>query len=151
MIKYKTYCHKLPKKLYEVTDSMCNKPVGGLWGCRGNEWKEWCKSEQFNTKNLRKAFIWRLKRGSKVYRIKTIKDFVKLINLYGNSKYDSIDYLEMKKDYDAIEVVGTVVRKLHFGGPDTGHRFIDMMGLNTWDVPSICVLNLNQVVEIKHV
>lgn len=145
MIKYKTYCKNIPTKFPEVTDCMCNKPRGGLWGCRNDEWKDWCITEQFHLEGLEKVFYWRLKKGSKVYRIKTKKDFVNLVNKYGNTRYDSIDFISMKQDYDAIEVVGNIVYKLRYGGIDTGHRFIDMMGLNVWDIPSICVLNLEKV------
>lgn len=145
MIIYKTYCKNIPTKLYDADDSFCNKPRGGLWGCRGDEWKDWCLEEEFKLSNLKKCFKWRLKRGSRVYRIKTENDFLNLINLYGNTKMSTIDYMEMKKDYDAIEVVGNIVYKLRYGCKDTGHSLIDIIGLNAWDIPSICVMNTGRV------
>ena len=146
MIRYKTYCKKIPTKLEGVTDSFCNKPRGGLWGCRGDEWKNWCLDEDFNLSGLKHNFYWRLKKGSKVYRIRTESDFIKLVTKYGNNKLTSIDYMQMKKDYDAIEVIGKIVHKLRYGCKDTGHNLIDLMGLNVWDVPSICVMNIERVI-----
>ena len=104
MIKYKTYCKNIPTKIPEVTDCMCNKPIGGLWGCRGNEWKEWCEAEQHNLAGLRKVFYWRLKKGSKVYRIKTKKDFINLVNKYGSTRYDSIDFIKISQLYEHFKV-----------------------------------------------
>lgn len=147
---YRTYCKEIPEQLDDITNSFCNKPMGGLWGCRGNEWKNWCKSEHHRLDHLKQVFYWTLADNAKCYRIHTEEDFIKLIKKYGNTKYDSIDYMQMKKDYDAIEVVGNVVYELRYGCKDTGHKFIDMMGLNAWDIPSICVMNTDKVVRLRY-
>jgi hypothetical protein len=150
-IKYKSY-GELPVEFYGVKGSHYNKPVGGLWGCRGEEWREWCESEEFCLDRLEKHFFFKLKKGSKVYRVRTKKDFLYLFNKYSNHRkykpgYQSclgtIDFIEMSKDYDAVEVVGDIVYKLRFGC-DEDHK-----GLYAWDVPSICVLNVDKVKIMK--
>ena len=43
MNKYKTYVSEIPKKLRKLNkEAYFAKPVGGLWGCKGDEWKEFC-------------------------------------------------------------------------------------------------------------
>ena len=163
MIKYKTYCNKIPKNFdkYKFEHSSINKPFGGLWGCRGDEWKEWCEAENFCLYKLKQVFYWRLKRGTKVLRIKTIKDYINLCNKYGNHKQiiGTIDYSEVKKDYDAIELVGDVVYKVRLGLYFYKEKYylkyihknkldIVNLGLGAWDIPSICVLNPECVVKL---
>ena len=144
MIKYKSY-GKMPKQdeLYGVKGSFFNKPTGGLWGCRGDEWKQWCKAEGFNVKRLKHHFYFKLKQHSGIYRIRTKKDFQYLLDKYSTFnifEFGEINYVKMAKDYDAVEVVGDIVYKLRLGcGKD--HK-----GLYAWDVPSICVLNPDKVV-----
>lgn len=152
MIRYKTYMREIPKKFKKVNVSFCNKPNGGLWGCRGDEWKEWCEAEEFALENLKTCFIWRLKRGSKVYKIKTKKDFDYLVNnyvMYIDGMPMSIDFVKLSKEYDAVEAVGDIVYKLRYGTcRDINDKLflIKSMGLYSWDVPSICVMNPDKVV-----
>lgn len=147
-VRYKHY-GKLPKEFYGVKGSSYNKPRGGLWGCRGEEWREWCLAEEFEVDRLKEFFFFKLKRGSKVYRIKTKKDFKYLLKKYYREepKYeglmDTIDFVEMSRDYDAVEVVGDIVWKLRYGCDD------DYKGLYAWDVPSICVLNVDKVKVVE--
>lgn len=143
---YKTYMKQKPDKFREVTSSFCNKPVGGLWGCRGDEWKEWCESKGFALGNLKTCFTWELKPESRVYCIKTMTDFRNLLQKYPlevQGSVMSVNYQEVAKDYDAVEVVGSVIRKTNFKSTD---NIAEMMGLSAWDVPSIVVLNLDRVV-----
>lgn len=149
MIKYKSY-GKLPKEFYGVEGSFFNKPRGGLWGCRGEEWRDWCLCEQFEVKKLKHYFYFKLKKNSKVYRIRTKKDFINLCEKYPNYSENTIDFIEMAKDYDAVEVVGDIVYKLRFGVEENKLGF-DMAGhgLYAWDVPSICVLNPEKAEIIK--
>jgi hypothetical protein len=144
---YRTYCDKIPEQLEDITDSFCNKPRGGLWGCRGNEWKNWCKAEQYNLRCLKKVFYWKLTEDVKLYTMRTEQDYLYIVEKYGNTRQDSIDYMLMKQDYDAIEVVGDIVYELRYGTQSTGRRFIDLMGLYAWDVPSICVMNTDKVIR----
>lgn len=151
MIKYKTYMKKKPNTFRKVISSFCNKPHGGLWGCRGDEWKAWCEHENFALQNLKTCFTWRLKRGSKVYRIKTKKDFDYLVDNYVFNLDGipmSIDFVKLSEEYDAVEVVGDVVYKLRFNNAKYGDNLymLKSMGLYAWDVPSICVMNPDKVV-----
>lgn len=146
MTIYKTYMKTIPKEFREISGSFCNKPIGGLWGCRGEEWKEWCEQERFALDKLKTCFTWRLKRGSKVYRIRHKADFNYLIKKYplmDNNQVISIDYIAVSKDYDAVETVGNIVSELRF---NEGSCLCELMGLYAWDVPSICVLNTDKVV-----
>lgn len=154
MIKYKTYCKEIPKTFYGIKESGCNKPLGGLWGCRGDEWKEWCEGERFALDKLKKCFTWRLKKGTKVYRIRTVKDFEELVYKYPlilNGIPTSIDFKKLAEEYDAVEVIGDIVWKLRFGsGGKVSEKYflIKSMGLYSWDVPSICVMNPEKVVVL---
>ena len=142
---------KLPKKFVPVISSFANKPKGGLWGCRGDEWKEWCEAEKFNLKNLKLCVLWRLKKGTKIYRIKSEKDFIYLCENYENKLGLTIDYKQLAKDYDAVEVVGDIVYKLRFGTKRSNKRTrydCEGFGLYSWDVPSICVLNPEKIVML---
>ena len=55
-VRYKHY-GKLPKEFYGVRGSFFNKPRGGLWGCRGEEWREWCLAEEYEVDRLKKFFL----------------------------------------------------------------------------------------------
>lgn len=165
MIKYKTYCNKIPKHFNktDIIRSSVNKPFGKLlWGCRGDEWKEWCESEDFCLAKLKKSFKWRLKRGSKILRIKTVQDYINLCLKYGDYEQiiGTINYSKVAKDYDAVELVGNIVYKVRYGlyfiksikrykkyiiGKNSD---IIGLGLSAWDVPSICVFNANCVIKL---
>lgn len=135
---YKTYCKEIPITFKGVTDSFCNKPMGGLWGCRGDEWKDWCESEEFNLDGLSKSFKWKLKQSARIFTIKEPEDFAYLLEWFSKSHEvfgKEIDYLKLKEKYDAVETVGDIVYQLRYGYGNNS------MGLYSWDVPSICVLN----------
>ena len=148
MTIYRTYMKTIPKEFREISGSFCNKPIGGLWGCRGEEWKEWCESEDCFTENLKTCFKWKLKSKSKVYRIKTKKDFMKLLQKYALKISDlmiTIDYNKVAEDYDAVEVMGGIIQELKMC---PSNNLSELIGLSAWDVPSIVVLNLSKVIRL---
>ena len=59
-----------------------NKPEGGLWcspvKCEYS-WRRWCENEDFHTERLSTYTRFRLKEGSKIYEIRTLEDWDKLI------------------------------------------------------------------------
>ena len=148
MTIYRTYMKTIPKEFREVSGSFCNKPIGGLWGCRNDEWKDWCESEDYCTENLKTCFKWKLKSNSKVYKIKTKKDFMNLLQKYALNISDfivTIDYKKVAEDYDAVEVMDGVIQELKMCPSNT---IAELIGLSVWDVPSIVVLNLDKVIRL---
>ena len=150
---YRTYADK--PYLNDVDGSFANKPSRGLWGCRDDSWKEWCKDNDFGYNP--NYFEWTLKPNTKTYIINTEEDFIYLLKKYGsliNGTY-GIDYLKLAKDYDAIELTKNGNTHLHYGidtkDPelqDHKYRMALMMAMNAWDVPSICVFNPSKTIDI---
>ena len=161
MQKYRTYLQSPShyKHFTNVKGSFINKPVGGLWGCRGTEWDDWCKAEEFRTHIC--YYEWQLKEGSTVFEVSCENDFLYLLknfpqaDEYGNA-ITSIDYLKMADaGYDAIELTEEGNRKLHLVRTGRYSEIKNMLaatvtsspvytsalicGFNGWDVPSICV------------
>ena len=59
--------------------------------------------------------------------------------------------IPLTEEYDAVEVIGDIVWKLRFGsGGNISEKYflIKSMGLYSWDVPSICVMNPEKVVVL---
>lgn len=173
MQTYRTYAKEVIYDFRTIDSSFANKPRGGLWGCRGDEWYIWANSEEFPCANT--YFEWELKEGSKIYTIENANDFVYLLKnfphdisytgAYVDVAVDSIDYMKLwKAGYDAVELTEEANNKLHFGlreGIDEiknmatlqlmhSAKFTTAMllGLNTWDVPSICVFDPRETVLI---
>lgn len=152
-IIYRTYAKRVPKKFREYEDSSCNKPRGGLWGCRGTEWLEWCETEDFPC--VETYYEWVLKKGARVFEIRTCLDLAYLMLEYGNEM--TIDYGKVMEDYDAVELFPEVNSLCHAGLPREVFELprmakiptvLKLLAINTWDVPSIVVLRPNEFVEV---
>ena len=164
-ITYKTYCRKAPKykSKKKFIGSFFTKPRGGLWGCRGDEWIEWCKREKFALKKWKECFEWKLKKGAKVLTVRSVSGFANLIKKYYREVepfVGEIDYLKIAEDYDAIELTEVPVEELRSGFKqgqfplnefiyNTGKRILYQIGTYGWDVPSICVFNTDKVEVIR--
>lgn len=114
------------------------KPSGGLWGSRINittGWKDWCRNTGFKS-NLKEYFIFSLKEDAKILTINSNEQLKQLPkqdnNLYG--VYCSLDFEELFKEYDAIEVFISEDRELYFS-------------LYGWDCDSIIVINPSKIIE----
>jgi hypothetical protein len=152
-VVYRTYADK--PYFNDIDGSFLNKPSKGLWGCRDDSWKEWCKDNNFEYNS--NYFEWILKPGAKVFTINTKEDFTHLLKKYGsnlNGIY-SIDYLKLANDYDAVELTKEGNLHLHYSinvdDPelqDTQYKYALLMALNMWDVPSICVFHPKETIEI---
>ena len=174
-ITYRTYMEKIPKKFRKLEGSCLTRPAGGLWGCRGDEWKEACDkgivdrdNEIYPRERLKQCFEWKLQEGSKVYKIMSKNSFLKLVKNYHRPVKGlvyEIDYLRLSEDYDAVEVYEKALKELGNGldpsdFPDSWSLnltylypvfILAQIGLIGWDVPSICVLNTEKVEVIRKI
>jgi len=158
-VTYRTYCKRAPKResRKKLIGSCFTKPVGGLWGCRGDEWIEWCKKECFSLNKWKECFEWKLSRGAKILRVKSIGGFAHLIEKYYKQiapRVGEIDYLAIAQDYDAIELTEIPINELQKGfnrkqllkvSYNFGKFLLYRLGTHGWDVPSICVFNTDKV------
>lgn len=134
------------------------KPYGCLWGCRDDSWRKWCAREAFPCSA--NYFEWTLKPGTKVYTINTVEDFVYLLKHYPLLYDDSpirykIDFLKLAQDYDAVELTekgnSVLHYRVHTDDPDVQgpeYKYALQMGLNSWDVPSVCVFYPKNTVKL---
>lgn len=156
---YRTYCRKAPKhrSMKRLYGSCFTKPRGGLWGCRGDEWIEWCEANEFALNKWQEGFDWKLKPDAKLLTVRSASGFIKLIKKYSRPVGDllEIDYLAVAKDYDAIEITTQPMYELASGidyklynislDEYLSKLILYRLGTAAWDVPSICVFNPNKV------
>ena len=164
---YRTYAIEVIKDFRSIVGSFANKPGGGLWGCRGSEWQVWTKAENFPCANT--YFEWQLKEGSKIYTIENKNDFIYLLKNFPHEvKYgiepvvDSIDFIKLwESGYDAVELTEEANNDMHLGFysevknfataqlmSDKKYATAMLMGINSWDVPSICVFDPKKSVVV---
>lgn len=165
---YRTYAKEVIYDFRQIEDSFVNKPRGGLWGCRGDEWWNWANLEEFPCATT--YFEWQLKEGAKVYTIKNENDFIYLLKNFPREvrhaclepTVDSIDFIKLwKSGYDAVELTEEANNAMHTGFQATAKNFTTaqlisdkkyvtamLMGINSWDVPSICVFDPRETVCI---
>ena len=165
---YRTYAKEVITDFRSIEGSFINKPRGGLWGCRGDEWYDWCKAEEFS--DVSTYFEWHLKEGTKVYTIENENDFIYLLKNFPNEvrhaglepTVDSIDFIKLwKSGYDAVELTEEANNAMHMGFSadiknfttaqlmsDKKYTMALLLGINSWDVPSICVFDPQETVCI---
>ena len=164
---YRTYAKEVIIDFRSIEGSFANKPRGGLWGCRGDEWWEWANSEDFPCADT--YFEWQLKEGAKVYTIENENDFVYLLKNFPHEvnyglepTVDSIDFIKLQEaGYDAVELTEEANIAMHLGFrseiknftmaqlmSDKKYAPAMLMGINSWDIPSICVFNPRETVCI---
>ena len=131
--------------------SLMNKPRGGLWGCRGTEWLDWCNAEHFRSYDS--YYTWKLTKDAKLFYIDSIEDIVKLFsyrspipNTTGllSSLPDSIDWSKVQKDYDAVEISPHIAYNYRTI-PESILGMNNWFGFSAWDVPSVCVMTKGKV------
>lgn len=117
------------------------KPFGGLWGCRvdsENDWKKCCEELELK-RNVDEYFIFSLKESSKILTIDRCEKLLDLprakdgINL---TIYTVLDFEELSKEYDAIEILIS----------EDGYLYRELYG---WDCDSILVMNPHVVIQEK--
>lgn len=118
------------------------KPHGGLWASDINSeygWKDWCKENDFRECNDDDSFTFTLSDDAKVLVIDSMDciDNLPIISTWtvfnNNDTTYYLDFEELKKEYDAIELVLSNDYKLYWA-------------LYGWDCDSILVMNPNILV-----
>lgn len=142
-MKYIHYGHQEFKKdKFEPIKNRldASKPSGGLWASRVdsyNSWRKWCESEEYGTEKLSISFMFSLKEDAKILRITNsdqLKELPKMKNpLPIPTMWKMIDYEELAKEYDALEVLISKDRELYF----------DLYG---WDFDSIVIMNPDSII-----
>ena len=143
---YKTYLRSKfdPNKISNITNHGINKPFGGLWGCRGDEWKDWCETEDF--RKVENPFYWELTEDANVLEIRTAEDFndvVKRFRIRTVMDIDCIDWETISKQYDGVEVFSQALYETSLSRDFSDTIFL--IGLSSWDIPSICVWNADKI------
>lgn len=113
------------------------KPDGGLWACRensDNSWKEWCEDLEWEDK-LKKHFTFTLKENANVLIIASSSQLETLPKAKSGA-YTMLDFEELAKQYDAIEILISKDIKLHFK-------------LYGWDCDSILIMNPEVIEELN--
>ena len=127
----------------EIRNIAFVKPEGGLWASRINAkygWKQWCKDEEFRDCNPNNCFVFKLKSTTKILVINNAEELKKLprnqnVPSYFNDTHVCLDFEELSKNYDAIEVNISEDKQLYW----------DLYG---WDCDSILIFNQDAVEEI---
>ncbi len=121
---------------------ICNftvKPRGGLWASRIDDkygWYEWCHREEFRLNTFKKYFEFTLAESAKVLFLddpKQLKNLPKIEMRHSLWKENFLDFEELSKKYDAIEVT------------DIGPLYRALYG---WDCNSIVIMNPNVIMPV---
>lgn len=134
-----------------------NKPNSGLWASPVDSrygWKDWCSQECFRTNDFGVYTKWKLKPGTKILVINTIKDFLSAMDKYrtreeGDLSYFPRYYLDfyriMKDGYSGVYLTELGSRVCHYGIRYEGN-YTD---LNAWDCESIVVWDKDKIKIIE--
>jgi hypothetical protein len=126
------------------------KPRGGLWSSPVDSewgWKQWCESEGYSQVEKGTEFRFKLKEGSKVYRIDSIGDLLSVpyrltdpytLRLWG----PVIDFEKMAEQYDAIHLTVGGERVTRYSDYEFG------MSLYGWDCETLLILRPDCVEEV---
>lgn len=118
-----------------------SKAKGGLWGSRIDaeySWKDWCKNNEYDA-DLKTHFEFSLKEDAKILLIdkcEKLKDLPKAKSMFEHPIFVLLDFEELSKEYDAIEVL---ISK-------DGQLYWDLYG---WDCDSIFIMNPDVIIEEK--
>lgn len=139
-MRYIHYGHsKFDEKLFVNISNrdLFVKPNGGLWACGLDYeygWKEWCTEADFSTNGLESSFEFEIDKNAKIYTIRSVKQLELLpkAKMSFEFKYSLgsiyLDFEALNKQYDAIEVLISEDRQLHWS-------------LYGWDCDSILIMN----------
>lgn len=119
--------------------SWFTKPDGGFWASNINSeysWKDWCLDQEFMLDELKQNFKFDLSKDSKILKIEDhsqLNDLPeikidKIFNKLLRKTWKLLDFEELSKNYDAIEVLISKDRQLYW----------DLYG---WDCDSILIMN----------
>jgi len=130
-----------------------DKPKG-IWASPKNTnwgWKDWCEYEYFEVHKLKLSFEFKLKRKSRILKIRKIEDiwpYLKEIEdeslWWWPSRYEDYKYeLDKKKIYNKFDGMELFMRNNYGYFHNHSHIF------TTWDVDSIVIWNLDIIELIK--
>lgn len=114
------------------------KPNGGFWASNINAkcgWKDWCESEEFRDCNKENSFSFIILDSAKILRVNSMNDISDLPIIAKMSSWICLDFEELSKEYDAIEVNISEDEMLYWN-------------LYGWDCDSILVMNPDVIQEI---
>lgn len=118
------------------------KADGGLWGSRVDSeysWKDWCIQENYDVSNLNTYFEFTLKEDARILVIdksEKLKELPKAKSMFEHPTVVLLDFEELSKQYDAIEVLISKDGQLYWD-------------LYLWDCDSIFVMNPDVVIQEK--
>ena len=120
------------------------KPKGGLWASRQDDpygWKKWCEQEKFWLDTFSMCFRFTLKDNAHILELSNRDQLIGLPQLIHKDEIFPywlscrLDFEQLQKDYDAIEITDI-------------HKF--SLALYGWDCNSILIMNPD-IVEVKEV
>lgn len=116
------------------------KPDGGFWASRvdsDTNWKNYCEANEFYDWIDSESFVFSLKEDAKVLTINNSKQLESLPQLNKNQYrrvFIELDFEQLAKEYDAIEVLISEDNKLYF----------ELYG---WDSDSILIMNPDIIIS----
>lgn len=128
-----------------------NKPTEAWWGSPVDAefgWKDWCENEEWYLENVTedKAIHWYLDESAKILQIRYDNvDDPNIPWIYESQLPISIDWYEVSKQYDAVELMDASM----------GHRILPMINetsrwkefqFNSWDCQSLVILNPEKII-----
>ena len=117
------------------------KADGGLWASRVDaeySWKDWCESSGFDA-DFSTHFEFRLNEDARILVIdksEKLKELPKAKSIFEHPTFILLDFEELSKQYDAIEVLIT----------KDGQLYWDLYG---WDCDSIFIMNPDVIIQEK--
>lgn len=148
------------EKIKNGRKSMLNKPDGGLWASSVHldSWRVWCESEGFRESSLNTWTVFELKSDARILIIDSYEDLIKVQKKYSYQRSklpifcqeNLIDFESIEKDgYDGVYLTENGNLECHnirFEVIDDS--FMTTTNLNSWDVESLVLFNLDHI-EIK--
>ena len=118
------------------------KANGGFWGCRIDSeysWKDWCIANDYDDSDLNIHFEFTLKEDAGILVIDKsdkLKELPKAKSIFEHPTFVLLDFEELSKQYDAIEVLIS----------EDGQLYWDLYG---WDCDSIFIMNPDIIIQKK--
>lgn len=128
-----------------------NKPHHGFWGSPENSewgWKDWALIEMCGEWDMRRGTRFRLKPGSKVYVIDSLRDLYNVPHilterfegsLLGPEKF--INFKRMSKEYDAIWLTYRGLNDTRRFNSYYNNIYSERFDTEGWDVETVLVMN----------
>lgn len=145
------------KKIEMKHKSLLNKPDGGLWASCVylDSWRMWCESENFRVSRLDTWTKFELRPDARILIINSYEDLIRIQEKYPYQSSELplgklIDFESIEKDgFDGVYLTENGNLECHdFRYEFTDDSFMTAPNLNSWDVESLVLFNLDHI-EIK--